>query len=358
MSTLTGQSLRAALAGEAEVERVEHLRRAPELELLAVQHLPEQVRAAAGRVLLLACDHVARAHHAALRTAAVADPDAADRGVGEAAAVVRVGEVGLDGRRPVARARSGGSTRSGYGSTTLPGFILPSGSQIALNSRNASTSSSPNIFGSSSARDWPSPCSPESEPPSESTRSAASSRKRRQVAMPSALVEVEVPAGVDAALAVVAVERALVAVAVGQLLQLAQVLAEALGRDRRVLPALVRVGLAGDERGRAEARPRAPSRCAPRPAGRRRASCPCRPPPACSSAAMIARALLVGLLLRRRRRPRSRASRVRPGAARGRARCRPSIVMSSISCSSTPSSPSGRCSSTSGTWSAATAASS
>ena len=56
----------------------------------------------------------------------------------------------------------------GYGSTTLPGFIFQSGSQIALNSRNASMSSSPNIFGRSSARDWPSPCSPESEPPSAS----------------------------------------------------------------------------------------------------------------------------------------------------------------------------------------------
>src|SRR5581483_4196927 len=72
-----------------------------------------------------------------------------------------------------------------YGSTTLPGFIFQSGSQIALNSRKPSTSSSPNIFGSSSARDWPSPCSPESEPPSESTRSEASSRNRRKVRIPS-----------------------------------------------------------------------------------------------------------------------------------------------------------------------------
>src|SRR5438046_3747515 len=73
----------------------------------------------------------------------------------------------------------------GYGSTTLPGFIFQSGSQIDLNSRKPSTSSSPNIFGSSSARDWPSPCSPESEPPSESTRSEASSRNRRNVPIPS-----------------------------------------------------------------------------------------------------------------------------------------------------------------------------
>jgi hypothetical protein len=50
-------------------------------------------------------------------------------------------------------------------STTLCGFIAPSGSQIALNSANAFTSFAPNIFGSSSARAWPSPCSPDSEPP-------------------------------------------------------------------------------------------------------------------------------------------------------------------------------------------------
>jgi len=43
--------------------------------------------------------------------------------------------------------------------------MRPSGSKIALNSANARTSAGPNIFGSSAARDWPSPCSPESEPP-------------------------------------------------------------------------------------------------------------------------------------------------------------------------------------------------
>ena len=51
------------------------------------------------------------------------------------------------------------------GRTILPGFIFQSGSQIDLNSLNAWISSSPNIFGSNSARAWPSPCSPDSEPP-------------------------------------------------------------------------------------------------------------------------------------------------------------------------------------------------
>src|SRR5919199_3773090 len=73
---------------------------------------------------------------------------------------------------------------SGYGSTTLPGFIFQPPSQIDLNSRNASTSSGPNIFGSSSPRDCPSPCSPEIDPPKETTRSAASSTNERYLASP------------------------------------------------------------------------------------------------------------------------------------------------------------------------------
>ena len=48
---------------------------------------------------------------------------------------------------------------------TLPGFIFQSGSHADLNLRKACINSGPNIFGSSSPRAWPSPCSPESEPP-------------------------------------------------------------------------------------------------------------------------------------------------------------------------------------------------
>src|SRR5438132_12472304 len=58
----------------------------------------------------------------------------------------------------------------------------------------------------------------------------------------------------DAALSVVAVERALVAVLRRQFLQLPQIVADALRGHRRVLPAFVRVGLARDERRRAQAR--------------------------------------------------------------------------------------------------------
>ena len=55
MSTLTGQSRLAALAGQAQVERVAHLRRPPAvLDHLAVRHLEQQPRPSARRVLLLA----------------------------------------------------------------------------------------------------------------------------------------------------------------------------------------------------------------------------------------------------------------------------------------------------------------
>jgi hypothetical protein len=96
--------VRAPLAREAEVERLLDLVGAPGLELLAVQHLPEQPRPPARRVLLLARDHEARAHHAAARPPALADPDAASGRVNQAASVALKGEVGLHRRRRVARA--------------------------------------------------------------------------------------------------------------------------------------------------------------------------------------------------------------------------------------------------------------
>ena len=122
----------------------------------------------------------------------------------------------------------------------------------ALNSRNACISSGPNITGRNSARAWPSPCSPESEPPYLTTSAAASPRKPRQCAMPSRRRQVEVDARVHAAVAEVAVDRGAVAVAVDQRAELAQVVAEAQRVHRRVLPANDRIGTARaeGERGR------------------------------------------------------------------------------------------------------------
>ncbi len=56
------------------------------------------------------------------------------------------------------------------------------GPRASLNRPKSATSSAPYILGSSSARAWPSPCSPDSEPPCATTRSATSSEKRAEAA--------------------------------------------------------------------------------------------------------------------------------------------------------------------------------
>ena len=85
----------AGLAGEAEVEGLVDLLVAEAVfEDVALEHLPEEVGAAAGGVLLFAGGHVAGAHGAGLFLAAGADADAARGGVGEGAVVAEEGEVG------------------------------------------------------------------------------------------------------------------------------------------------------------------------------------------------------------------------------------------------------------------------
>ena len=99
--------VRAPLAGQAQVERVIDLAALPAVgDDLAAQHLEEQPRAPARRVLLLARDHVARAHHAlGVGLAALSDADAAQRRVREVAAVVGVGELHGRPRRVVIRSQ-------------------------------------------------------------------------------------------------------------------------------------------------------------------------------------------------------------------------------------------------------------
>ena len=118
----------AALAREAEVERVlDALVAASRLPSdFALQQLPQQMRAAARGVLLLARDHVARAHRAALVLAARADTDAAQRRAGEA-------EPWSSGNRKCVsgcgRLVVGAETQVSCGwraSISLPGFILRS----------------------------------------------------------------------------------------------------------------------------------------------------------------------------------------------------------------------------------------
>ncbi len=73
------------------------------------------------------------------------------------------------------------------GRTSIPGFIPPRGSHTSLYAPNRSITRGPYILGSSSARACPSPCSPDSDPPCATTRSASSSEKARKRATPGAV---------------------------------------------------------------------------------------------------------------------------------------------------------------------------
>ena len=109
MSTPVGQSRRAALAGQAEVERLVHGRVAEPLHQRAVERLLEHPRPAAGGVLLVAGGEVRRAHHAAgRRRHALADAGAAVHRVAEprrGSSASDRGRVGRRGRRRAARGR-------------------------------------------------------------------------------------------------------------------------------------------------------------------------------------------------------------------------------------------------------------
>src|SRR5947208_8552805 len=66
--------------------------------------------------------------------------------------------------------------------------------------------------------------------------------------------QAEIPAAMDAAIAKMTVERGLVAIALGERVERAQVIAGAVERHGRILPALPGVGLARNKSGGAEPR--------------------------------------------------------------------------------------------------------
>ena len=133
-----GQSRRAALAGQAQVERLVHLVGPPAVaDQRAVGHLLEHARAAAGGVLLVARREVGRAHHAAgcrccrrrhlptpvqRCTASVTEPPSCDQPQRRAGA--RAAGPPAAGRRRTAR-----------GSTSTPGLSRSSGSNRCLTPR-------------------------------------------------------------------------------------------------------------------------------------------------------------------------------------------------------------------------------
>ena len=128
------------------------------------QHLEEQVGPAAGRVLLLARDHVAGAHRAALGASALAHAHAAQGGSAQAALVLGEAEVGLWLRGCVAGAQAQVLVQP-VGIDHLAGVHLPVRVPDGLELAEGLAPARAEHLGESSARDWPSPCSPESEPP-------------------------------------------------------------------------------------------------------------------------------------------------------------------------------------------------
>ncbi len=213
----------AALAGEAQVERLLHLLALPAVgDHLAAQHLVEQPAAAARRIAFFAGRAVARAHGAALGRAALAHADAALGGAREAVALAaEERHARRDGRPAGRRARRAGSRPRGRPRPAhrpaCPDSSGCRGSQMRLNSRNASISSGAvhdrqelgaGLAVAVLARERAAVLRPPGR--------AASRRKPRQCAMPSARAQVEVDARVDAAVAEMAVERGAVAVAVDQ----------------------------------------------------------------------------------------------------------------------------------------------
>jgi len=84
----------ASFAGKAQIQRVLYISILPSaIEGIALQHLEEQVRAAARRVRLFARGAIARTHRPAVVAAAIADADTADRAEREAAVIPRKAEL-------------------------------------------------------------------------------------------------------------------------------------------------------------------------------------------------------------------------------------------------------------------------
>jgi hypothetical protein len=341
MSTSTGHSALQALqdrhrsSASATVSSCQ-----PSSSRVGVQQLEQQVGAAPGGVLLLVGGHPGRAHrpgalvapaqahpHAALAAVARSSPSSsgsANQPVGAASRPVGQSQVGV--QRP----------RVDHPARVQQAVGVPQRLEVAervdeLGAVHAL---------SSSPRAWPSPCSPDSEPPWETTRSAASSTKRRKVARPAAVVWSKSILVCTHPSPKWPYTPAVSPCSVQQDLEPAQVVAEVVGRHRGVLPAAELGALAGHERDRAQTvgahLPQRPlgGRVGHDHAGGRAAVAARRPPPAA-----------------RRRGGRLRVSRAhlgqQPGAAlrqqvdpgRGRA---PGPLAPATSVSSSPSSPAGR----------------
>src|SRR5688572_7736873 len=84
-----------SLARQTQIERVPYFGRPPAVgDQIALEHLPEQMRATPGRVELLLGHLVTRAHHATRTLPALADPDTAPLRLGETVLIVAISKHG------------------------------------------------------------------------------------------------------------------------------------------------------------------------------------------------------------------------------------------------------------------------
>ncbi len=233
--------------------------------------------------------------------------------VGQVAVVVREGEAAASraGGRACGRRRSASIGRGSDDDAGVEQVVRVE--QVLERRRTGAIASAEYMIGRSSPRARPSPCSPESEPPCDATSRAASVMKRAEDADAGARLERHVDADVDAAVAEVAVRQAVEAVLGEERVELAQVGAEPLGRHGRVLPARPR--LRARRRAPGQARAVGPDLPQRRGLGAGRQRRVWRRVPGVGDDRARAGE---GVLARRRRPPRRRASR-RPAGRAGTA---------------------------------------
>ena len=246
----------ASLAGEAQRQRILDRVAVPAVgDYLAARHFMEKVRTPAGRMLLLPCSEVGRAHHlvADLPPPALADADAARRRMRERAVVVGVSQMRFERPRLVGQAEA----QVGVDRERLDRF---SGIEPVLRI--------PDRLEPAEALDQLVAVHDAQELRARLTiamlarkRTTVAVYQRRRFAHELAIlskarlaVKIEVHTAVRHAVAEVAVERSGVAVLGEQALQLAQIGSELVRRNGAVLPAWPVLGLSAHERGCTEGR--------------------------------------------------------------------------------------------------------
>ena len=255
---MTGQSPLAPLAREAEIQRLLHVLVTPALDgAIAANELLEQVRAAAGRVPLLVGDHEARTHHVVVRVAlavlpaALPDPDAARGRANEAPAVVGKAKVSIELLRVVIGPELQLVVER-IGVDDLARVHLPEWIEDRLQlAHRLHELGAEHLHEKRAARLSVAVLARERAAvgDDEVRRLAHEALERADTVL---VVEIEWHATVDETHPEVAIERGVVIEALVERVELAEVHAETLGRDGGVLPSWPRIGLAGDEGGRAE----------------------------------------------------------------------------------------------------------